>query len=171
MGAHGKWLLAYIFASCLIILSSNSFAAKPDVCGDGKCRAGETAEICPQDCSSADICGDGICGATESYDICPAACDPPPPATCNKDGVFYFGEDCLSCPSDCAGVTSGKPSNRYCCGSDTCVAGRCGADCGTTLPDAYCGDGEVNQPVEECDDGGESGFCFVRHRGITSQWF
>jgi spore coat protein A len=38
------------------------------------------------------------------------------PPTCDDDGVCEVGEDCLGCPGDCAGVTSGKPADRYCCG-------------------------------------------------------
>lgn len=36
---------------------------------------------------------------------------------CNNDGVCDPGEDCLSCSNDCDGRTSGKPTNRYCCGN------------------------------------------------------
>jgi hypothetical protein len=37
--------------------------------------------------------------------------------TCDNDGICEAGEDCNSCPNDCAGVTSGNPNNRYCCGN------------------------------------------------------
>lgn len=45
------------------------------------------------------------------------ATPPPPPAACDNDGVCEAGEDCNNCASDCAGVTGGKPANRYCCGN------------------------------------------------------
>jgi hypothetical protein len=32
------------------------------------------------------------------------------------DGLCERGEDCGSCPSDCAGQETGKPANRYRCG-------------------------------------------------------
>lgn len=36
---------------------------------------------------------------------------------CDGDGVCEAGEDCGNCSSDCPGVTSGKPANRFCCGN------------------------------------------------------
>jgi len=64
-------------------------------CGNGICESGEDCDSCPSDCvdgtSSGAVCGNGICEAGN-------------------------GEDCLSCAADCNGVTSGKPSGRYCCG-------------------------------------------------------
>ena len=152
-----------------LLLVQDVHAAKPR-CGDGKCSGGETSTSCPLDCV-ATSCGDGTCSADESYDTCPADCEAPavcgdgvcgadetcgsceldckvcPP--CNNDGVCNFGEDCLSCPGDCAGKTGGKPSQRYCCGLDTCDD-RCGPDCGITGTE--CGNGSV-EPGEECDDG------------------
>ena len=58
----------------------------------------------------------------------------------------------MSCPADCAGVQSGKPSNRYCCGDGDgsgpvdCTDSRCttgGFACESVDPGgAYCcGDG------------------------------
>lgn len=32
------------------------------------------------------------------------------------NGVCDLGESCTSCASDCASVTSGRPSKQYCCG-------------------------------------------------------
>jgi lysophospholipase L1-like esterase len=130
------------------LAAGDAFSAKPR-CGDGKCSGGETVESCPADCSDEDVCGDGTCGPTETVESCPADCDIPPPGDCNNDGVCNAGEDCLSC-GDCPGRTNGKPSNRYCCGADTCETSQCGADCGAPVPE--CGNGIVEYN-EECDDG------------------
>lgn len=142
------------------ILTTNAWGAKPiPVCGDGKCQKDETSLNCPEDCGTVSICGDQVCSADETYESCPADCDPPTPATCNNDGTCNQGEDCLSCPNDCAGVTTGKPSGRYCCGSDDfCDENLCGADCGSPAPGGYCGDGTTNGD-EECDEAGESAAC------------
>jgi cysteine-rich repeat protein len=151
--------LLFVFVSFFVAVSTSTWAAKPvPVCGDGKCQKGET-ESCPADCGSASVCGDGICSTDETYESCPVDCEPPPPSFCNNDGTCNQGEDCLSCPNDCAGVTTGKPSNRYCCGADYfCDENLCGADCGTPIPNGYCGDGTVD-PGEDCDDTGESAAC------------
>lgn len=144
---------------------ADAWAVKP-FCGDGSCKGGETPETCPVDCGAPpppDICGDGICGSTESWESCPADCEAPPPAFCNDDGVCNLGEDCHEC-GDCAGRTGGKPSNRYCCGLDTCDTGSCGANACDPVPE--CGNG-IQEYSEECDDGNlESGdgcdlFCIV----------
>jgi endoglucanase len=34
------------------------------------------------------------------------------------DGICSSGEDCHTCPTDCEGLTTGKPSNRWCCGNE-----------------------------------------------------
>jgi cysteine-rich repeat protein len=160
-GARRGFLL-FVTLSILFAIKTNAWADKPNpICGDGKCQKGET-ESCPEDCSPASTCGNGICSADETYESCPNDCDPPPPSICNSDGTCNEGEDCISCPADCAGVTTGKPSGRYCCGFDSfCDEGLCGADCGTPIStSAYCGDGTLNISAgEECDDGGESSFC------------
>ncbi len=54
------------------------------------------------DCDDSDCAGDAACQTA---------------GACDDDGVCDAGEDCESCPVDCAGVTSGKPANRYCCGN------------------------------------------------------
>jgi hypothetical protein len=41
------------------------------------------------------------------------------------------GEDCVSCPDDCNGVQTGKPSDRFCCGGG-------GGDNPLTCSDALC---------------------------------
>jgi len=155
----GNGIFLFVLWSFIAVISTNAWAAKPvSICGDGKCQKNETAESCPMDCSIGSVCGDGICDGDETYETCSVDCDSPPPSVCNNDGTCNEGEDCTSCPADCAGVTTGKPNSRYCCGSDTCKADLCGTDCGTPISTAYCGDGNVDIG-EECDDGGESVFC------------
>ncbi|HWP65091.1 MAG TPA: M12 family metallo-peptidase [Candidatus Limnocylindria bacterium] len=99
---------------------------------DGVCEAGEDCAGCPGDCpggtTSGAVCGNGVCEAGN-------------------------GEDCVACPADCAGVQSGKPSGRWCCGAGggagpvPCSDARCTANgrvCTTvpSVPDDYCcGDG------------------------------
>jgi len=141
------------------LISFESHAAKP-FCGDNKCNGGETALTCAPDCdASAGFCGDGTCDASESCSTCENDCGVCPPASaCNNDGTCNLGEDCLGCPMDCAGVTSGKKSDRFCCGGATvetlyCGA-QCDADCGTPAgPGPVCGNGVLELPDEECDDG------------------
>jgi FtsP/CotA-like multicopper oxidase with cupredoxin domain len=53
------------------------------------------------DCNDSDCSGDPFCQT----------------GSCNNNGTCDPGEDCLSCASDCDGVTNGKPTNRYCCGN------------------------------------------------------
>jgi FtsP/CotA-like multicopper oxidase with cupredoxin domain len=53
------------------------------------------------DCDDSDCTGDPAC----------------PTGVCDNDGICDPSEDCESCPSDCDGVTSGRPANRYCCGN------------------------------------------------------
>jgi len=169
--------LLFVLLPFSVMVPSHAWGAKPVVlCGDGKCQKGETAASCPADCATS-VCGDQICSADETYDSCPADCSPPPPATCNNDGICNQNEDCLSCPQDCAGLTTGKPSSRYCCGADTCDEGICGAGCGSTAGEVcddagessfcdadctfrICGDGTLNLTAgEECDDGAETASC------------
>ena len=75
------------------------------------CVPDETPEVtctdgADNDCNGATDCADDNCSG-----------DPACQTTCNNDGVCDPGEDCLSCANDCAGVTGGKPANRYCCGN------------------------------------------------------
>jgi spore coat protein A len=58
------------------------------------------------DCNGATDCDDANCSG-----------DPACQTTCNDNGTCDPGEDCNSCANDCAGVTGGKPANRYCCGN------------------------------------------------------
>jgi hypothetical protein len=82
------------------------------------------------------------------------------------------GEDCVTCPADCAGVQNGKPSARYCCGFGGsrpvgCDASRCGA-CTTQAVSACCGDGVCTgeesmttcfRDCPPCTDADGDGYC------------
>jgi hypothetical protein len=101
-----------------------SYSPISDCCGNGVCESGEDCASCGSDCfsgSGAATCGNGICEIGD-------------------------GESCQNCPSDCNGVTAGRPSSRYCCGSDVfCADARCsagGSTC-TEVPgtSSCCGDG------------------------------
>jgi len=138
--------LVAVLVMVFLFSANNAQAAKP-FCGDNKCKGGETQLNCPQDCGAPSVCGDEVCDASESCSTCATDCGICPPATCNDDGVCNDGEDCLGC-GDCPGRTNGKPSNRYCCGADTCDTDVCGANACSATP--VCGNGIVEYG-EECD--------------------
>ena len=150
----GRWIAGMagvLLGLGMLMLPEAADAAKP-FCGDNRCTGQETPASCPIDCDSGgggDVCGDGVCGTTETCSSCSTDCGICPPAACNNDGICNDGEDCNGC-GDCPGVTNGKPSNRYCCGLDTCDTGLCGANACSAVP--VCGDGQVGYN-EECDDG------------------
>jgi len=85
-----------------------------------------------------------------ALDIGSGGTTPPPPDPCDYDGFCTTGEDCLNCPGDCPGVTSGKPSKRWCCGDSTCSGKEngsvCALDCGAP---AQCGDFVCDQEQGE----------------------
>ncbi|MGB5752268.1 MAG: hypothetical protein WBN87_05355, partial [Thermoanaerobaculia bacterium] len=106
---------------------------------DGVCETGEDCISCPNDCISGTmpgaVCGNGICEAGD-------------------------GETCATCAADCNGTTTGKPSNRFCCGvgdglnPDGCGDSRCttgGFECTETPVDAgaYCCGDSVCEGAED----------------------
>jgi hypothetical protein len=118
------------------------------------CDFGEDCFSCPSDCASGTtngaVCGNGVCEAGD-------------------------GENCTNCALDCAGVTGGKPSNRFCCGDGggtnpvSCNDARCtanGLSC-TTTPQpggSFCCGDNVCDPGESCatcglDCGGGAELC------------
>jgi chitodextrinase len=124
------------------------------------CSGGESDGCCGPDCSWLDDadcqeCGDGYCAGEangENCISCLSDCFIGNGASCGN-GVCETadGEDCISCPDDCNGKLGGKPSRRYCCGSDptqygvSCDDGRCWAGDNTCTGElavqSCCGDG------------------------------
>jgi hypothetical protein len=152
-------------------------SANPAVCGDGV-RAGtedcDLGDLGGNDCASAGNCtggtlscngdctfnfdsctgcpqcdNDGICELFEDCGNCANDCRSGSGAFCGN-GICEIGdgENCQNCAADCNGKLGGKPSSRYCCGTDTdcndpfgrCVGG--GNTCALgTQPTSCCGDG------------------------------
>jgi hypothetical protein len=133
------------------------FCNGAESCVDGACQDGtppcEAGEDCDEDLDQCvpHVCdNDGTCEAGEDCTTCSADCiSGSSSASCgNTVCEIGAGEDCVSCPADCNGVTTGKPSGRYCCGADIdCSDGRCtggGNTCSATggSGQSYCcGDG------------------------------
>ena len=61
-------------------------------------------------------CGDLICNAGEDCGTCPSDCASIGPGCGNGVCEPTLGEDCLSCPADCRGKQNGEPNHQYCCG-------------------------------------------------------
>jgi hypothetical protein len=92
------------------------------VCGDPSCGVGEDQCSCPVDCGpppyTETVCSDGFdddCDGDIDCDDVDCLGDTACPYC--GDAICDPGEDCNSCGDDCAGVTKGKPSGRYCCGN------------------------------------------------------
>ena len=91
-------------------------------CGDTTCDVDEDECSCPGDCGSPPdtetSCNDGFdddCDGDIDCDDEDCLNDTACPYC--GDAICAPGEDCNSCGDDCAGVTKGKPSGRYCCGN------------------------------------------------------
>jgi hypothetical protein len=96
-------------------------ATCPVECGSGLPTCNGTCD--GLDYSSCFDCGcdfDGACEAGENCDTCPTDC-----AAGTTSGAICGnglceagnGENCLTCPADCRGNQKGRPSDRYCCGA------------------------------------------------------
>jgi sialate O-acetylesterase len=92
-------------------------------CGDGACNPGEDECGCSLDCgmppASETVCFDGLdedCDGSTDCDDSDCAEYPACQSACGDD-VCGESEDCNSCPEDCESRTTGKPTNRYCCGN------------------------------------------------------
>jgi spore coat protein A len=101
----------------------------PAYCNNnGTCDPGEDCQSCAADCEqvSGALCGNGLCEAGD-------------------------GENCLTCPEDCAGKQTGSAAKQFCCGFD---------------------DGQANGPIgcgvdvndDRCINAGASLFCRVTTR-------
>ena len=104
------------------------------------------------------------------------------PAYCDNDGTCDPGEDCQSCPADCAQVSGAACGNGLCEGGDgenclTCPDDCAGKQSGSTAKQFCCGfdDGQVNNPVgwtgcgvdvddDRCINAGANLFCRVTAR-------
>ena len=135
-------------AGCLFLSAPMEGASCNDgsTCtSDDKCSGGECVGNPLANCNC-----DGFCdtAAGENCSTCPSDCAS---GTTSGGGCGNGiceagnGETCTSCPQDCNGITGGKPSNRYCCGANE--------DCG----DRRCGDSCTVDPVASveycCGDG------------------
>eukprot|EP00977_Amphora_coffeiformis_P017502 scaffold5771_cov171-Amphora_coffeaeformis.AAC.19 len=140
-----------------------------ELCSAGYCQGG-TAVACSSKCGALQVCnpstgvcegdGDGFCDVTggETCDVCASDCTATfvEGETNCGNGICEDGEDCYNCPGDCAGVTSGKPSGRFCCaggpsvGSSfvSCTDSRCGGS-------AKCSFSEM-QPIVKTSCCGDS---------------
>ncbi len=99
-------------------------APSSSYCGDGTCEGDENSCSCEIDCgtrpSTETSCTDGIDNDCDGDTDCnDPDCSGDPACSSGKcgDGVCDDGEDCESCPNDCDGKSTGKPSDRYCCGN------------------------------------------------------
>jgi hypothetical protein len=104
------------------------------------------------------------------------------PTLCHVDGVCDYGEDCVTCPADCAEVSGALCGNGLCEAGDgeNCVT--CAEDCagkqnGAAGNQFCCGfdDGQVTNPIacgddvndDRCIDAGATLFCRVAERVLA----
>jgi len=102
-------------------------ACTDDICSGGACSHPSI------DCNDGDVCTIDGCDAASG---CTNVVDPTCVDPCGDGVCDVSSEDCTSCPSDCNGITRGRKSDRFCCGSDAdCSDPRCsqGATCSGTL--------------------------------------
>ena len=88
------------------VMASVSWGAPPG------CVPDETPELTCSDGADNDCNGDIDCGDSACFDH--PDCTGP---ACDGDATCDLGESCETCATDCDGVTSGRPANRYCCGN------------------------------------------------------
>ena len=101
-------------------------------CDDGEACTTDTC-INPGTCSADCTNTWPACDLTVSDGCCGPECDstndidcPSGPVCGNTICEIDLGEDCRNCSDDCNGVTTGRPSGRYCCGDDVdCSDPRC----------------------------------------------
>jgi cysteine-rich repeat protein len=131
------------------------------ICGNDVCEEGEDSMNCEGDCPVPDSCGNDVCDPdqNENFWNCPGDC----PAVCGNDVV----EDTEECDDGMDGVpTESADCNANCTASEcgdgvmNTAAGEVCDDGNTSNTDAcvmcqpaVCGDGQVQDGVEECDDG------------------
>jgi len=162
------------------------FCTGAETCVAGACQPG-TPPSCPDDdlwCTGTEFCD-------ETADACNTTVDPCGAGTeCNDDtdqcdllscgnGVCEIGEDCNSCPGDCAGGTGGTAAAcwkydgvchpkkeglecadcapSWCCGDGICSeqedASSCALDCAAAAcSDAECDDGQWCNGLETCSE-------------------
>jgi len=114
------------------------------VCGDYNCTGGAlscsaTCLIDVSSCTECSVCdGDGICETGEDCVSCPSECAQglTAGAACgNNVCETADGEDCLSCPADCNGKQSKGNPRTYYCCGSGSVAGAANA---VTCDDSRC---------------------------------
>jgi hypothetical protein len=145
-------------------------------------------DLCPDDPNKTEpgSCGCGIAdtdtdldGTPDCDDNCPNDPNKTDPGICDcggpegncsvgcGDGIcagVAGGEDCHTCPSDCLGQFTGKPSTRYCCGDGECEgaedSNNCAVDC-VPPPDPVCGNGvcESGEDINTCSKDCETAIC------------